>query len=127
MSLESPSLIRGLPADVKRQRPTTQDKPVLDQGTFHQLLAAAFTLQQQNDRLLVKERKADCAQIPPDAAIAERVRSIPVVPLTPETVTQPVPPLEPQPMPTHLARRAYRFIILGKRSFLTDDLFWKAA
>jgi hypothetical protein len=110
---------------VKRQRPTTQDKPVLDEGTFHQLLAAAFTLQQHNDRLLVKERKADCAQIPSDGAIAESVRSIHVVPLTPETVADPMPTLEPPP--AHLARRAYRYRILGRRAFLTDDLFWKAA
>jgi hypothetical protein len=44
MCPESPSLVRGLPADVKRQSLSTQDKPVLDEGTFHQLLAAAFTL-----------------------------------------------------------------------------------
>ncbi len=122
-----PSLVRGLPADVKRQSLTTQGKPVLDEGTFHQLLAAAFTLQQHSDRLLVKEPKADCAQILSDGAIAENVRSIHVVPLSPETVAHPVPPLEPHPTPTHLARLPYRYRILGRRSSLRDDLFWKAA
>jgi hypothetical protein len=37
------------------------DKPVLDQNTFQQLLAAAYTLQQQNHSL-VKEAQADSAQ-----------------------------------------------------------------
>ncbi len=112
---------------MKRQSLTTQGKPVLDEGTFHQLLAAAFTLQQHSDRLLVKEPKADCAQILSDGAIAENVRSIHVVPLSPETVAHPVPPLEPHPTPTHLARLPYRYRILGRRSSLRDDLFWKAA
>ena len=73
----------------------------------------------------MKEPKADCAQILSDGAIAENVRSIHVVPLTPETVAHPVPPLEPTP--THLERLPYRYRILGRRSSLRDDLFWKAA
>ena len=39
----------------------TVDKPVLDQDTFQQLLAAAYTLQEQ-DRLGVKEAKAESSQ-----------------------------------------------------------------
>jgi hypothetical protein len=39
----------------------TLDKPVLDQDSFQQLLAAAYTLQEKN-RSLVKETKADSSQ-----------------------------------------------------------------
>jgi hypothetical protein len=48
---------------VKRtaQRINRLDKPVLDQNTFQQLLAAAHTLQEQNHSL-VKETKADACQ-----------------------------------------------------------------
>jgi hypothetical protein len=69
--------------DVKLQRTNTVDKPVLDQGTFQQLLAAAYTLQEQNDHLLVKEAKADSPRSLPDVAVAEKVRLIPIS-MTPE-------------------------------------------
>jgi hypothetical protein len=112
---------------VKRESTSTLDKPVLDEETFQQLLAAANILQQHNDGLRVKEPKADYAQTLSDGAIAENVRPIHVVPLTPETVAHPVAPREPQPKPAHLARLAYRYRTVGKRSSLTDELFWKAA
>jgi hypothetical protein len=81
---------------VKRKPTSTQGKPVLDQGAFHQLLAAAYMLQEHHDRLLEKEPKADCAALSA-GAIAENVRPIQqVVPLTPGPVAAvPVLPLEP--------------------------------
>lgn len=113
---------------MKRQHPSTQCKPVLDEGAFHQLLAAAYTLQQHNDLLLVKYSKVDCAQALSDGAIAQNVRSIQVAPLPPGTASHPVAPLEPQPgNPVHLSRLAYRYRTSEKRSSLTDELFWKAA
>jgi len=85
----------GLPADVKRKVTSTQGKPVLDEGAFQQLLAAVYILQEQHDRLLEKEPKADCAALW-NGAIAESVRPIQqVVPLTPERVAVTVLPLEP--------------------------------
>jgi hypothetical protein len=112
---------------MKRQHPSTQDKPVLDEGAFHQLLAAAYALQQHNDRLLVKYSKADCAQILSDQAIAQNVRSIQVAPLPPATVAHPVVPLESQGNPVRLARLAHCYRAVRKLSSLTDELFWKAA
>jgi hypothetical protein len=112
---------------VKREPTSTQGKPALDEETFQQLLAAANVLQQQNDSVLVKEPRADYVQTLSAGAIAENVGPIQVVPLTPETVANLVVPLEPQPKPAHLARLAHRYRTLGRRSFLTDELFWKAA
>ena len=40
-----------LPADVKLNGTTAQDKPVLNRETFQQLLAAAYVLQEQNEHL----------------------------------------------------------------------------
>jgi hypothetical protein len=109
---------------VKRQRTSTQDKPVLDEGAFQQLLAAAHTLQQHHDRLLVKEPKADCGQSLSGEAIAENLGpAIQVVRLTPEVVAHNLPPLEP----AHLAHLTYRCRTLVKQFSLTDELFWKAA
>src|ERR1700730_16669936 len=85
----------GLPADVKRKVTSTQGKPVLDEGAFQQLLAAVYILQEQHDRVLEKELKADCATLS-DGAIAENAQPIQqVVSLTPERVSVPVLPLEP--------------------------------
>lgn len=80
---------------MKRKPTSTQGKPVLGEGAFQQLLAAVYVLQEQHDRLLEKEPKADCAALS-DGAIAESVGPIQqVVPLTPERVAVPVLPLEP--------------------------------
>jgi BON domain len=80
---------------VKRKPTSTQGKPVLDEGVFQQLLVAVYILQEHHDRLVEKEPKADCAALS-DGAIAENVRPIQqVVPLTPERVAVPMPPLEP--------------------------------
>jgi putative methionine-R-sulfoxide reductase with GAF domain len=47
---------------VKQPTSSTQDKPVLDEESFQQILGAAFVLQQHNDRLSTNEPKADPAQ-----------------------------------------------------------------
>lgn len=89
----------GAPSDVKCQRSNTLNKPVLDQRTFQQLLAAAYTLQEHNDHLLVKESKVDSPQTFSDGTIAERVGLIPLVSLASEPLAkielalEPVPPI----------------------------------
>ena len=71
-----------------RKPTSTYGKPVLDERTFQQLLAAAYTLQEYNDRLLMKEHKADCAALFP-RGIVKKLRPIQVVPLTPEPLAVP--------------------------------------
>jgi len=71
----------GPPAAVTRKPTTTYGKPVLDERTFQQLLAAACTLQDHNDRLMMKEHKADCAALSP-RGIVKNLLSIQAVPLT---------------------------------------------
>jgi hypothetical protein len=66
---------------VKCQANTLQ-KPVLDQGTFQQLLAAAYTLQQQNDRPVIEKPKLGSSKALPDGATDKEVELIPVVSLT---------------------------------------------
>jgi len=110
---------------VKQESTSTQNKPVLDEETFQQLLAAANMMQQHNERLLVKKPKADYTETLSAGAIAENVRPSHVVPLTPETLAHPV--ASPKPKVAHLARLAYRYRALGNRSSLTDKLVWKAA
>jgi hypothetical protein len=79
---------------VNLQPTNTLDKPVLDQGTFQQLLAAAYTLQEQNDHLLVKEAKADFSRTLSAEAVAEKVHLIPPVSLTPEPLAETELPLK---------------------------------
>lgn len=66
-----------------RKPTSTYGKPVLDERTFQQLLAAAYTLQEHSNRLLMKEHKADSAAFSP-RGIVKNHRPIQVVPLTPE-------------------------------------------
>jgi hypothetical protein len=85
----------------------TLDKPVLDQDSFQQLLAASYTLQEQ-DRPLVKETKADSSQ---------------AVSLRPEPVQMADSDLEPSAhlnvsvVPTSRDRRIRR----------SDEVFWRVA
>jgi hypothetical protein len=69
-------------------------KPVLDQETFQQLLAAAYTLQEQNDRLLVKKAKSDLLQAFSDRAVVEEVRLIPPPSPRPEAFSETELPLK---------------------------------
>ena len=77
---------------MKCQPTNTLDKPVLDQGTFQQLLAAAYTLQEQNARLWVKVPKADFPRNLSDGAIAEKVHLLSPVSQTPEALPETVLP-----------------------------------
>src|ERR1700680_1983772 len=78
----------GSPADVECQPPNPLDKPVLDQGTFQQLLAAAYILQEQNDCQLVKEAKADFLRTLSYEAAAENVHLIAPLSLPPEPLAE---------------------------------------
>ncbi len=78
----------GPPAAVTRKPTTTYGKPVLDERTFQQLLAAAYMLQEHNDRLLMKEHKADCTALSP-RGIVKNLLPIQVVPLTFEPLAVP--------------------------------------
>jgi len=78
---------------VKLQRTNTLDKPVLDQGTFQQLLVAAYTLQEQNDHLLAKKARADFPQSLSYGAVAGKVHLILPVPMTPEPLAETELPL----------------------------------
>ncbi len=49
----------AVPAEVKPNGTTAQDKPVLDRETFQQLLAAAYVLQEQNELLHPKPSRPD--------------------------------------------------------------------
>lgn len=108
----------GLPADVKDHHTSTRGKPLLDERTFQQLLAAAYLLQQHYDRLLPRALKATYAQTLSDGAIVEKVRPPQVLP-TPQTRAHPVQPL----VPVRLAHPACRNKALGKQFSLTDILF----
>jgi hypothetical protein len=59
---------------VKYRRTNTLHKPVLDHETFQQLLAAAYTLQAQNDRKLGKKASADYPETLHDAVPRSRHR-----------------------------------------------------
>jgi hypothetical protein len=76
------------PAAVKRKPTSTYGKPVLDERAFQQLLAAAYMLQEHNDRLLVMEHKADCGALFPKG-IVKNLLPIQVVPLTLEPLGVP--------------------------------------
>jgi hypothetical protein len=74
---------------------STQDKPVLDERMFQQLLAAAYTLQEYASHPLVMEGKSDCVQTFSCRAVAECGGPTQVVAATPNTVTHGIPPLNP--------------------------------
>lgn len=74
---------------MRGQVTSPQEKPALDEGTFQQLLAAAYTLQEQTSRQLVKEAKLDYTQTPSEQAIAEHQEPIKSVQATPDAVVHP--------------------------------------
>ena len=61
---QSGQLIVGLRSSVYVKQPLslTQDRPVLDEATFHQLLAAAYVLQQQAESGISHEVQTDYSQ-----------------------------------------------------------------
>jgi hypothetical protein len=73
----------------------TLDKPVLDQEMFQQLLAAAHTLQEQNDHRLVKGAKAGYPAVPSVGSVAQKVQWItPILPPPAHLEAEPEPPLK---------------------------------
>jgi hypothetical protein len=76
------------------------DKPVLDQNTFQQLLAAAYTLKEQNHSL-VKEAQADCAQT---ALLTE----LPVESVLPASDVEQSAPFNTSTVPSSRARTVRR-------------------
>lgn len=120
--------------------PAPEHKPVLDEETFQQLLAAAHTLQEQKN-LLVAESASDYVQTLKDH-IVENSQPIKVLPSTPEAVSH--------PNPAELAQVTRRVEVpeadgsridkVGATAFraspkppqckrfpLRDELFWKIA
>lgn len=89
------------------QRTNTLDKPVLDQDTFQQLLAAAYTLQEQN-RLPVKESKADSSQ-----TVSLPLESVPMA----QSDVEPLASLNDSAVPSSRDRRTPR----------SDEFFWSVA
>jgi hypothetical protein len=89
------------------QRVNTIGKPILDQDTFQQLLAAAYTLQEQ-DRYPVKETKADYAR-----TVSLPVESIPMT----QSDVELSPSLNDSAVPSGRDRRTAR----------SDEFFWKIA
>ena len=54
--------VLGVYGDVKQQSILTQDRPVLGEISFQQLLAAAYVVQQRNERVIPREAGADHVQ-----------------------------------------------------------------
>jgi hypothetical protein len=75
---------QGLLADLKRERSSTLDKPVLSEETFQRLLSAAYILQEHNGRRLVKEPNQGAAAYGAEVvetAFFKQPRSNPIRPL----------------------------------------------
>jgi hypothetical protein len=120
---------------VSRQVTSPRDKPVLDERTFQQLLAAAYALQKQNDLLPAKEAKVDCVRTLSDRQIAGCEARSEMVPMTPQTVTGPVTgEVSAEDVLEPTGSESARFVpppdshrVAAKRFLLTDELFWKVA
>jgi hypothetical protein len=137
---EARSLIRGPLADVTREQPSPPDKPVLDAKTFHQLLSAAYTLQEHNRRRLVKEPKQQSAVHHAGKVLEtmafKRTQSKPAqfLPLVQQAVpSAPVPQRRGrgsiflQPKCLRLGDRASSFRMALKRIYQSHELLWRAA
>jgi hypothetical protein len=95
---------------VKPQPANALDKPVLDQETFQQLLAAAYTLQEQNVQLPVKEVAASSP-----LTLSKRPQS---------KLTQPTLLVECD-VPSAISGSRYRMV--RRRISQSNELFWRAA
>ena len=78
----------------KAETPATAVSEAEVHELFQQVLAAAYTLQEHNDHLLLKEPKADFPQTLSDRVIAENADLIPLVSLTPKPWAEIELPLE---------------------------------
>jgi hypothetical protein len=92
---------------VKRPVTSTQDPPVLDEGTFQQLLAAAYTLQQSHGLLL--------------SAVPETVRQASSLQPALRVTRAEVEALQPSRTQVHFLKT------VGKQILPSDELFWKTA
>lgn len=94
--------------------PSPRDKLVLDERAFQLLLAAAYALQAQNDRLPRKEAEAnrDHVQSLSDGRIKLPEKDV-LVPAGSE--------------PVHLTRPLHRRRPAGARFPLSDELFWNVS
>jgi hypothetical protein len=131
----------GLPADVKDHHTSTRGKPLLDERTFQQLLAAAYLLQQHYDHLLARALKATYAQTLSDGAIVEKVRPPTVsaanmsvsLPTQPDTWLQ-IRPLDGSDRPAFtgklgsicLKARIAEALVVTDNSVLGDDIGFAA-
>jgi hypothetical protein len=90
------------------RRTETLDKPVLDQAAFQQLLAAASTLQAQNNRKLGKEAQVDSPPI-----VSLPLESMPMT----QPDLQPLATLNDSVVPSYGDKRVPR----------SDEFFWRVA
>jgi len=104
------------PVNVELESFNTIGKPVLDQDAFQQLLAAAYTLQTQNDRLLT-----NCAEA--DGCLLDLSKQIRV----PDAISE--PPLSKAPMsdPTTRCGSDRWRSTLKMQVFRSNELFWRTA
>jgi hypothetical protein len=122
---------------VKLQPTNTPNKPVLDLGSFQQLLAAAYTLQEQNDHLLLNGAKADFSQTFTGRAIAEKLPLPPPVspsckPLAEtELPMKSAAPMIQSDLPVlrrdRDAASSSPHRVARRRIFQSNELFWRAA
>jgi hypothetical protein len=116
------------PADVKYQPTNPLDKPVLDPEMFQQLLAAAFTLQEQDHHPPVEEAKADSPVQPLASSKVSLPEPKPENTIKVAAFAQERPPAAsfklPQSKPARLKMRPR---MMRKRNSPNHELFWKAA
>ena len=135
---EAPSLRLVVLGDVKRGPLSMVDKPVLDEITFHQLLSAAYTLQQHNRHSLVKRSQqqgaAACHARNLETASLKRLQSKPVqhVSLAQRAVPSATVPLRPgsivlQSHWLRLGDGTSSFRMALKRVYRSHELLWSVA
>ena len=79
---------------MNRESPNPPGKPVLDQATFQQLLAAAYTLQQQTIHLRVG-KAADAPPALSAGAATQKIQQVPLVSLAPRSCAETKLPVKP--------------------------------
>jgi hypothetical protein len=104
---------------MKRELPSTLDKPVLDEETFHQLLSAAYTLQEHNPLRFVKDPKEQ-------GATYQAGKHLETVAFKrPQSKPAQLLPLVQRAVPC--ATSSFRYRIALKRVSQSHELFWGAA
>jgi hypothetical protein len=111
--VKEPGELTSGAADVTRQSTNALDKPVLDREMLQQLLAAAYTLREQNQPL-VHEAKADSTQ-------TVSLTELPQESVLPQSNVEPLAPFNTSTVPNSRARMVRR---LTPQS---DVSFWRIA